>query len=122
MVQSCVFCAIADGAAPAEGFQMCGNDTVAFRPRGGGVTPGHMLVVPRRHVANAAVDPDVTAETMRWAAVIAAEVGAANIITSIGVPATQSVFHLHIHVVPRRDGDGLALPWSGRKRGGDCDE
>jgi histidine triad (HIT) family protein len=35
-----------------------------------------------------------------------------NIITSVGSAATQTVRHLHVHVVPRRRGDGLQLPWS----------
>jgi len=39
-------------------------------------------------------------------------VGPCNVITSVGREATQSVFHLHVHVVPRREGDGLALPWT----------
>lgn len=34
-----------------------------------------------------------------------------NLITSRGAAATQSVFHLHLHLVPRTEGDGLALPW-----------
>lgn len=41
-----------------------------------------------------------------------AEHEAANLITSRGGAATQTVFHLHVHVVPREAGDGLALPWT----------
>lgn len=37
-----------------------------------------------------------------------------TVITSIGADATQTVFHTHIHVVPRRPGDGLTLPWTGQ--------
>ncbi|HEY3477867.1 MAG TPA: HIT domain-containing protein, partial [Streptomyces sp.] len=70
------------------------------------------LVVPRVHVADAGVDPDVTAAVMRRAAELAGVVESANIITSVGAAATQTVFHLHVHVVPRRVGDGLALPWT----------
>ena len=40
----------------------------------------------------------------------------ANLITSIGAAATQTVFHLHVHVVPRHEGDGLLLPWSNQER------
>jgi histidine triad (HIT) family protein len=46
---------------------------------------------------------------------MAAETGPCNIITSVGAEATQTVFHLHLHVVPRRFGDGLALPWTGQE-------
>lgn len=35
-----------------------------------------------------------------------------NLITSAGAEATQSVFHLHVHIVPRGENDGLALPWT----------
>ena len=49
---------------------------------------------------------------MRRAAELMAERPAANLITSKGREATQSVFHLHVHVVPRAAGDGLPLPWT----------
>lgn len=76
------------------------------------VTKGHLLVVPRRHVADATVDPALAGRAFEIAAQLARDLDAANIITSMGEPATQTVFHLHLHVVPRRDGDGLRLPWS----------
>ena len=69
-------------------------------------------MLPRVHVPDAGTDPDVTAAVMRRAAELMAEHGAANLITSRGAAATQTVFHLHVHVVPRRPGDGLMLPWS----------
>lgn len=40
----------------------------------------------------------------------------ANFITSAGPAATQSVFHLHVHLVPRFEDDGLILPWTGQRR------
>ena len=81
------------------------------------VTPGHRLFVPRAHVADAAADAAVTAVTMAAAARWVAEQDIeANIITSVGPNATQTVFHLHIHVVPRHPGDELALPWTGQRR------
>lgn len=74
------------------------------------VTEGHVLVIPRWHVVDAVQEPQVTADVMRCAAELAER--PCNIITSSGGEATQSVFHLHVHVVPRREGDGLALPWT----------
>jgi histidine triad (HIT) family protein len=75
--------------------------------------PGHRLFVPRIHVADALENPGITGQTMRYAATWAAAYGLrpCNLITSTGAEATQSVFHLHIHLVPRRAGDGLTLPW-----------
>lgn len=79
------------------------------------VTPGHVLIIGQKHAESAAVDP-VQAS---WLFEIAADYIAlrglqANIITSIGPDATQTVFHTHVHVVPRREGDGLHLPWTGQ--------
>ncbi|KUF18613.1 HIT domain-containing protein [Streptomyces silvensis] len=75
------------------------------------MTEGHLLVIPKVHVADVGHDPYISAATMRRAAELAAEQWC-NVITSRGSVATQSVFHLHIHVIPRRKGDGVTLPWS----------
>jgi histidine triad (HIT) family protein len=107
MVESCVFCAILRGDAPADVVRMW-NRAIAIRPLNP-VTAGHLLVIPREHVRDASTAPDVTAYAMRCAVEIARR--PYNIITSAGAEATQTVFHLHLHVVPRFDGDGLALPW-----------
>ncbi|WP_405506392.1 HIT family protein [Streptomyces cyaneofuscatus] len=108
---SCVFCAIAAGEAPATVVHEW-PDALAIRPRGG-VNDGHVLVIPRTHVANAIEDPAVTGATMTRAAELAAEAGTdLNLITSVGAAATQTVHHLHIHIVPRAHGDGLPLPWT----------
>jgi len=109
--KSCTFCSIAAGTAPAVIVREWA-DALAIRPRSGGVTEGHVMVLPRVHVEDAGTDPDVTAVVMRRAAELMAERPAANLITSKGREATQSVFHLHVHVVPRAAGDGLPLPWT----------
>lgn len=49
---------------------------------------------------------------MRRAAELMAEHPAANLITSKGADATQSVYHLHVHIAPRQADDGLHLPWT----------
>jgi histidine triad (HIT) family protein len=109
---TCVFCAIVAGKAPATFVRRWDALGVyAIRPRGG-VHDGHVLVIPAVHVADAGVDPAVSARTMACAAELMAEHPDANIITSKGSAATQTVFHLHIHVVPREQGDGLPLPWT----------
>jgi histidine triad (HIT) family protein len=82
------------------------------------VTPGHRLYISRSHVEHAAEDPYVTAAVMQAAAFAARKVGDCNLITSVGPAATQTVRHLHIHLVPRTRLDGLSLPWTGQRREG----
>lgn len=107
----CVFCEIVAGTAPATIIREW-PDAIAFVPLNPVVPPnGHILVVPRTHVPDAVTRLDVTAATMRRAAELAAGHDASNILTSIGAPATQSVFHLHIHVIRRAVGDQLMVPW-----------
>ncbi len=82
------------------------------------VTAGHVLVIHQDHDDNAAVDIHSSRRAAMLMAVAADYVHCrglqANIITSIGPDATQSVFHTHVHVVPRRPDDGLHLPWTGQ--------
>lgn len=107
---ACIFCQIASGEAPARVIREW-PDVIAFAPRHP-VTPGHVMVVPRQHVADFIENPMVTARVMQCAA----ELGQRpmNLITSAGSEATQTVFHLHVHLVPRSEGDGLTLPWTGQ--------
>jgi histidine triad (HIT) family protein len=94
------------------------RSAVAFEPLDP-VVPGHMLVVPRLHVPDATTDLLTTARVMRIAALLASDLIGCNIITSIGTAATQTVFHLNVHVIPRRPGDGLMLPWTGQQKAGE---
>jgi histidine triad (HIT) family protein len=111
----CVFCENVAGRAPATNVRE-GPDALAIVPLGP-VVDGHLLVIPKAHVPDFGHDPDVSADTMWRAALLAQKSDQPmNLITSRGREATQSVFHLHLHLVPRADNDGLALPWySGRK-------
>lgn len=115
MTGTCVFCAIVAGRSPATVVQEW-PDAVAIVPLNP-VTDGHTLIIPRRHVRDAAENPAVTAAAMHRAAQYMVNVGDANIITSKGAAATQTVFHLHVHVVPRQAGDGLPLPWTPQQEG-----
>lgn len=103
----CVFCGIIEGCVPCTLVQRW-HDAIAIVPLDP-VTEGHVLVIPRLHVVDALDRPRVTARTMQRAAEIARP--DCNLITSVGPLATQTVFHLHVHVVPRVAGDGLVLPW-----------
>lgn len=112
MAKSCIFCQIVAGTEPAEVARRW-NDAIAIVPLNP-VTPGHLLVIPLAHVKDFTTAPGITGAVMARAAEIAAP--PCNLIASAGREATQSVFHLHLHVVPRCEDDGLALPWySGRR-------
>lgn len=92
------------------------GDCIVFEPLNP-VTPGHLLVVPKKHVQDFTADDKVVLEVFKAASFIADSFGGDyNLITSKGKAATQSVFHFHVHLVPRKDGDGLLLPWSHQKR------
>jgi histidine triad (HIT) family protein len=109
-IEPCPFCELlADGSRPLTHDW---GSAVAFEPLDP-IVAGHLLVIPREHVVDASVDPLVTADVMANAAQVAAEKWPCNVITSCGAGATQSVFHLHVHIVPRHEDDGLLLPWSG---------
>lgn len=111
-MNECPFCLIVARRAPATivaDWPGSGLAIVPLRPR----APGHLLVIPEDHIASAAEDPEMAGAT----AILAARIGRAlyrsfNLITSVGASATQTVFHLHWHVLPRVPDDGLLLPWS----------
>lgn len=109
----CPFCDIVAGTGHADVVREW-PDTIAIIPLDP-VTSGHTLVIPKKHVVDFSADPEVSATTMRRAAELMRwTTSPMNVITSRGPEATQTVFHLHLHLVPRRAGDGLALPWSPR--------
>jgi histidine triad (HIT) family protein len=108
--RTCAFCAIASGEAPAH--RVLEEDAcVAFldaRP----LFPGHVLVVPREHRETIAdVSPDeltaVFAAAQRVAGALEAALGADGTFIAMNNRVSQSVPHAHVHVVPRRKGDGL---------------
>lgn len=114
MADPCVFCQIVAGEAPAA---IVGDWAAAimFRPLGP-VVPGHLLVVPKAHVESFAEDPAIAGLAMQYAAAYANVAGGQwNLITSAGPDATQTVFHLHLHLVPREAGDSVSLPWDVRR-------
>ena len=113
MSDSCVFCGIVSGKSPAD-VVLDTPDVLGIVPLNP-VTPGHVIFLPKVHVSDATDDPEVTGYTMKAASLYGKNeqsIDSMNLITSVGENATQSVYHLHIHVVPRRMGDLLPLPWT----------
>jgi diadenosine tetraphosphate (Ap4A) HIT family hydrolase len=112
---SCVFCDIVAGDAPAS-IVFQDERTVTFLDHQP-VSTGHMLVVPRRHSPSLAeLDVDDGAQLFRVgmhgaAALRASPLPSAgiNFYLADGEVAGQEVFHVHLHVIPRRVGDGLGF-------------
>lgn len=106
----CLFCAIAAGEVPAA-VVLRDEGTCAFldaRP----VFHGHVLVVPRAHVPTLLELPDAAAgpffsAVRRVAAAVERGLGADGTFVAMNNKVSQSVPHLHVHVVPRRRKDGL---------------
>lgn len=113
----CIFCKIVAGEIPSTTVHE-DERTVAFMDVNPG-SRGHLLVVSREHAADvqAISDADLAAvaRTARDLAARALDrLGAdgVNIIQNNGRAAWQTVFHYHVHVVPRYPGDGIKLPWT----------
>jgi histidine triad (HIT) family protein len=120
----CVFCAIVRGEAEAS--MVYGDDRAIVVMTLGPVTPGHLLVIPRVHAVGLE-DLDEETGVHMW------KVGhrmaralrrsglrceGVNVFLADGEAAFQEVFHLHLHVFPRFEGDGfrLAADWNTRTR------
>ncbi|HET7785446.1 MAG TPA: HIT family protein [Myxococcales bacterium] len=110
MSRSCLFCAIARGEVPAS-FVLKGEEVCAFldtRP----VFKGHVLVIPAGHVDDFHTLPQAEMGGF-WSAVqrvsraVESALGADGTFVGVNNKISQSVPHLHAHVVPRRKGDGL---------------
>lgn len=106
----CVFCEVIAND-PHNQIEEVLKDSIVITPYGP-VTDGHKLVIPKIHVTHAGYHPEIAGRVMRDAAEYAArECYEFNIITSAGFNATQTINHLHVHVIPREENDGLLVPW-----------
>lgn len=112
----CIFCKIVAGDLPAEQIYE-DDDTIAFLDVNPG-TRGHALVIPKNHAKDLLeIDPDElaavarSAQTVSRRAVERLDADGINLLNCCGSEAWQTVFHFHIHVVPRYVDDPLQLPW-----------
>jgi histidine triad (HIT) family protein len=113
---NCIFCKIVAGELPAT---IVDEDerTIAFMDISP-ATRGHALVIPRAHSADLlSIEPQdleaVALACQRLAGRAKERLGAdgVNLLNSCGAVAFQTVFHFHMHVIPRYAGDGVRLPW-----------
>jgi histidine triad (HIT) family protein len=116
-MRDCIFCAIAAGTTPSERIYE-DERTVAFLD----ISPaadGHVLVIPRAHADDVhSLDPADVASVAQAGQIIAGRLSGAlacdgvTILQSNGRAAGQTVFHYHVHVIPRSEGDGVLRPWT----------
>ncbi|GIK77506.1 MAG: HIT domain-containing protein [Thermoleophilia bacterium] len=112
----CIFCAIAAGESPAE-IVDSDEHTITLMDIAP-ATRGHALVIPRAHSEDllAIGEDDLTRCALaarRAARLIEAALGpdGFNVLNATRPAAWQTVFHFHLHVIPRYEGDPLKLPW-----------
>lgn len=113
---ACVFCRIVAKQIPASVVYE-DADTLAFMDLGQ-VNPGHVLVAAKAHAENLyALDEAQAAAVFRTVARMARAIRGAfapqglSVYQANGAVAGQTVFHFHIHLVPRHDADGMSLVW-----------
>ncbi|HWI37548.1 MAG TPA: HIT family protein [Burkholderiales bacterium] len=113
---TCVFCRIVAKEVPAA-VVFEDEHTIAFMDAGQ-VNPGHVLVAAKGHAENLYELDDVQAGALlKTAAHVARAIRAAfnppglSVYQANGKAAWQTVFHYHMHLLPRHEGDGMALTW-----------
>ena len=112
----CIFCRLVAGEIPAA--RVYEDElTLAFMDLGQ-VNPGHVLVAVKRHAATLLdLTPDEAAAAMRTAQRLALALKQSfdppgiTLLQANGKEGEQTVFHFHLHVVPRHAGDGITLAW-----------
>ena len=121
---NCIFCKIANGEIPSATLYEDEDFRVILDL--GPATKGHALILPKNHFANLFEIPeDMDAKAFILAKKIAKKMkdvfgcDGVNIVQNNGVAAGQTVFHFHIHLIPRYEGDHAGVTW---KRGTLTDE
>lgn len=126
-MDDCIFCKIVQGEIPS--YKVYEDDLVLAFLDIAPVNPGHVLVIPKKHHANL---EEITEETLCQIIKIVKKVGQSlkdklkvpgyNVQVNNDPIAGQIINHLHFHVIPRREGDGLQL-WAQNEYGeGEADE
>jgi histidine triad (HIT) family protein len=113
--EDCIFCKVLSGEIPSE--RVYDDEHAIAVMDINPWTRGHAVVFPRKHAADLfEIDEDelghVAVAAMRLAAKMRGTLGCdgINLLQSNGRAAWQTIFHLHVHVIPRYDGDPLELP------------
>ena len=115
-MSDCVFCRIVAGQIPSTRVHE-DEHTLAFMDLGQ-VNPGHVLVAVKQHAANIFELDDVQAAALAWASTRVARAirdafapAGLSVYQANGKAAGQTVFHYHVHLLPRHESDGIELTW-----------
>lgn len=122
-VDGCDFCKLAQGRDQSAEVLAEGDEWVAFFPLDP-ATPGHTLIIPRSHVVNLwEIDSKLGCVLMDAVVAVGRGIQTAlrpdgmNLITSAGSVAEQTIFHLHLHLVPRWQDDCFGQIWPTESKG-----
>ena len=115
-MENCIFCKIANGEIPAATLYEDENFRVILDL--GPASKGHALILPKSHAANIYEMPDelagkamILAKKMAGALTKALNCDGFNIVQNNGECAGQTVFHFHMHLIPRKAGDQAVPEW-----------
>ena len=115
-MENCIFCKIANGEIPAATLYEDENFRVILDL--GPASKGHALILPKSHAANIyelsdemAAKAMILAKKMATAMTAALKCDGFNIVQNNGECAGQTVFHFHMHLIPRSQGDPVGIPW-----------
>ena len=116
-MDNCIFCKIANGEIPAATIYEDENFRVTLDL--GPASKGHALILPKSHAANIyelsdemAAKSMVLAKKMATAMTEALKCDGFNIVQNNGECAGQTVFHFHMHLIPRYKGDNVGITWT----------
>lgn len=116
-MENCIFCKIADGEIPAATLYEDEDFRVILDL--GPASKGHALILPKAHAANIYELPDelagkamILAKKMACKMTEALKCDGFNIVQNNGETAGQTVFHFHMHLIPRYKGDQIGLSWT----------
>ncbi|MDE7014040.1 MAG: HIT family protein [Kineothrix sp.] len=114
--KDCIFCKIANGDIPSK--ELYEDDEFKVILDLGPATKGHALILPKNHYANLFELPDEDASKVmllakKMAGRMAEKLGCDgfNLVQNNGKAAGQTVFHFHLHLIPRYEDDGQTLGW-----------
>ena len=115
-MSDCIFCKIANGEIPSA--TLYEDEDLRVILDLGPASKGHALILPKAHAANIyEISDDMAAKAMILAKKMATKMTEAlkcdgfNIVQNNGEPAGQTVFHFHMHLIPRYEGDQVGITW-----------